>query len=419
MSRAFPDFLKAYEEYAADGHTPSQFNTWSALSIIAGALERRVWLPWNDTYSFYPNIYVMLISRPGVGKSTGLTKAVELLEQMNRKTSTLNIMPQQVTEAKFLEMMGNGRSFLDTSSGKEIIVYQNAGYYYASEASNSLRNLFGDFISALTIFYDCPTSFAKATIKGGKPINLKNVCMNIIAGSTFDYLGKLVSDENIQGGFASRLIYVQHNDIVVREPKWPNMDNPEHKRQRDEYRLALMDDLIEINRMTGPFKGTPEFGKAWETWFPKFERYRQSLKSEKLQSVISRTNTNVLKLSMLISAAESNDRLLKIHHWERAVELIEGVNAQIPGIFIESRANQAPGKCGNGLANFIIRHVMKHNSSATVENTKHAAVNAGHNAMATAHTVEALLGAGMLGRGAAIAGEGVRIVIKGNPNDYL
>lgn len=418
MSRKFPDFLTAYQAFADDGFVPPQFAEWSGLSILAGALERRVWIPWNDTYSFYPNIYVLLVSRPGQGKSVSLSAAVDLLKEVSRRTSTLNIMPNQVTEAKFIELMGFGRSFMDTSGGKEITVFQNAGYYYASEASNSLRNIFGDFIACLTDFYDCPSLWERATKKDGKRITLRNVCMNLLAGSTFDYLGKLVSDENIQGGFASRLMYVVQSDNVVREQKFGSGQDAETRKLRSVYREALIEDLIQIGKLTGPMTADPEFGQAWEAWYPEHQKKVHAYKSEKLQSILARTNTNVLKVSMLLSASESNDRILKCKHFEKAVEMVESLNAKIPDIFLTAKASQGTKAGGNTLSSVIINHI-KLNHDATIDSVTNAAVAAGHQLLTVTNNINALIGSKMLATGAAIAGQGVRLVIKGNTNDHL
>ena len=418
MSRLFgKGFVEAYKEYADDKFVPPQFNTWAALSIVAGALERRVWLPWSDTFSFYPNIYVLLVSKPGVGKSVALNKAVDLLHEMNRKASTLNIMPSQVTEAKFIELMGTGRSWIDRSSGKELMVFQNSGYYFASEASNSLRNIFGEFLACLTDFYDCPAFWERATKKDGKKIVLKNVCMNILAGSTFDYLGKLVSDENIQGGFASRLLYVVHSEKLVRNQRWQNGTTELDKSLRLEFRKGLVSDLAEINKMSGPMHADEEFGAAWEAWYPTFEEKRQAYKSEKLQSIVARTNTSVLKVSMLLSAAESDDRVLRLRHWNKAVELVEGLNAFIPEIFMEAKAAQAPGKAGNGLTNFLISAVKK---ERLTEGMLHArAVSAGHSSGTVSALIKSLIADGTFGQGPAVAGHGVTLLLKGDPNNHL
>lgn len=411
--RRFDNFLDAYLQYADDGFVPPQFNLWSALSIVAGALERRVWLPWNDTFAYYPNIYVLLVSMPGDGKSVALNKAVDLLQEANKKTSNLNIMPNQVTEAKFIELMGNGRSFTERRGEKEIIHRQNAGYYWASEASNSLKNVFGDFIACLTDYYDCPPNWERATKKDGKPIRLTNVCMNLLAGSTFDYLGKLVSDENIMGGFASRLIYVvSKNKQVNVQPFQLGGFDAKVEAERRIYREALIEDLSAIARMVGPMSAEPAFGRAWEAWYPEFETARRKLESEKTQSILARTNTNILKVAMLLSAAESDDRILKLRHWERAMELVQKLQTEAPGVFRQARAQSSQKSAGN-LASIIL-HAIESSPGVDFETLKGRIVAKGHQMRNIDETISALTACGAICRD----GSG-KPKILGDPNNYL
>lgn len=338
--RNFENFIDAYLAYANDSFTPEKFNLWSGLSAVAGALERKVWLPWSDTFSYFPNIYVLLVALPGVGKSTALNKSIGLLQDMDRTKGNLKLIPSQVTEAKFIELMGYSAPF---EIGTRVY-NQSAGYYWASEASNSLRNIYGDFTACLTDFYDCPPFWEKATLKDDK-ITLTNVCLNLIAGSTFDYLGKLVTTDNIMGGFASRLIYVVHRDKMIRNQQF-QLGGSKKDEARKDYRVKLIQDLQQIHEMVGPFRATQEFGDAWEAWYPAYEEMRQSQKSEKMQSLLARANTNVMKLAMLFSACESNDRILKINHWDRAITLIEECGREIPMIFREAQAGDTSSQAG-------------------------------------------------------------------------
>lgn len=415
MARRFAgtDFISAYSAYADNGFLPPQFNTWAALSIVAGALERRVWLPWDDNFSFYPNIYVLLVSLPGDGKSAALNRAVSLLQEVNRKTSALNIMPTQVTEAKFIELMGLGRSFSERTATSEITHRQNAGYFFASEASNALKNVYGDFIACLTDFYDCPPVWSRATKKDGKPINLANVCMNILAGSTFDYLGKLVNDENIQGGFASRLIYIVSKNKEINDQLFQlGGPNDIDSKERADYKAALVEDLTSISKMVGPMRADAEFGKAWEVWWPAFERKRRELESEKLQSLMARVNTNVLKVSMLLSAAESDERLLTIKHWNRALELVLPVYDQVPDIFRQARANaseRSPGMLKDTVIDFV-----KNVAGITTVGLRARLVARGIGGMQADQTVAALMQLGVLG-----LTDGGTLKIVGNPNNHF
>lgn len=429
--RRFPDFLKAYSAYAEHGSIPAQYNVWAGLTCISAALERKVWLPWSHTYSYFPNIYVLLVGRPHAGKSAALNTAVGLLNDLNRKSNILNIMPSQVTEAKFIELMGQGRSFTHrwteekvNEDGtkqllpREMTVLQNSAFYFASEASASLRNIYGEFIACLTDFYDCPPSWKRATKKDGRPITLTNVCLNLIAGSTFDYLGRLVTDENIEGGFASRVLYVVYDSREVRDLEFQQgLADKEQLALRDEYRTALVEDLVSISKITGPFVTEPAYGDAWKTWYPKFEAYRLSLENEKLQSLLARTQMNIFKVSMLLSAAESDARILTAAHFERARELVEGVNAQIPSIFQEAKAKQGPKGSPGALTAFILAAVNRGN--ATRESIVSAAVTSGYGVRTVEDTFNALMRDDALSISAVMAGGRTYLKAGSNAHKYL
>lgn len=411
MARNFDNFVDAYMRWAKDNFVPEQFNQWSCLSIISGALERKVWLPWTDVFSYYPNIFVLMVSLPGVGKTTALNKAMGILMDMNLRESKLNIIPSQVTEAKFIELMGNATAF---QVGTKVI-YQSAGFYWASEASNSLKNVYGDFIACLTDFYDCPTYWEKATKKDDK-ITLRNVSLGLLAGSTFDYLSKLVTDENIMGGFASRLIYVVHREKLVRAQKFQlGGAAQDASKARDEYRRALIEDLAQIHKMVGPFTASPEFGKAWEEWYPKFEEERQNNPSEKMQSLLVRTNTNALKLSMLFSAARDDKRVLTIDDWDAAMTMLEPIQKEIPAIFRESKA--ADTKTQAGMNQAIIRQFILHGELSLADlSTK--LVMAGQNPGNLERTLKSMQ-SGNLIKVSSISANGAKFKFIADPDQYI
>lgn len=336
--RNFPDFFDAYQEHFQDNFVPEQFNQWACISAVAAALERKVWLPWSDSWTCYPNLYVLFVSGPGEGKTQALSNAVDLLEDANKKCGgTIKVMPNQATEAAFIRELSYGRSFTYGSQ----VINQSAAYYRAAEASACLKNIFGDFLACLTDLYDCPNKWARATISSGGPIEMKNVCVNLLAASTFDYLNELVNDKNIMGGFASRLIYVLSQKTSIRAQKFQNggQSDDQLRRTRNQNRIKLVEDLKHIHGLMGRFTADSEFAAAWESWWVESETFRKACPSEKLQSLYVRQNLHLLKTSMVFSACESDDLILKKKHWERAIGLVEPCMKNIPHIFRESRAN--------------------------------------------------------------------------------
>lgn len=355
MSRNFPDFLTAYMDYADNKFAPRVFHLWSAVSILAGAMERKCYLPWDSNFAYHPNMFILLVAHPGIGKSSALTKAVDLLQDMNTETGGgMHMIPSQVTEAKFIDLMSQSQPL---EIGTKVM-YHSSGYYFASEASNSLKNVYGDFIGCITDFYDCPKFWEKATQKDGK-LTLTNVCFNLLAGCTFDYLSKLVTDDNIMGGFASRVTYIIFQDDISRQAKFQSGHGGQDSPERLAYRANLIEDLGQIHKLKGAFQGTDEFAACYEAWYPKYEAERNAIKSEKMKSLLVRKETALMKLCMILSASEGDDLLLKPHHWETALEMIDEVEKDLPAMLRESKSRQTDKQ--DGLNQAIFRFFVEHN----------------------------------------------------------
>lgn len=319
MKRNFPDFVSAYLAYAQDSFCPEPFHLWTGISILAGALERRVWADSGKNI-LYPNIYTLLVSHPSVGKSTAINRGVDLLELLKEtEFPNLKLIPEQVTEPGLIDIMKIRNSFqLGTAT-----VFFSAGYFYASEASSSaLQNLYGNFNATITGFYDCPKMFRKK-IKGEKETTeIPNISFNVLAGCTFDYLKTLINENTVLGGLASRFIYVVANDRIERTPKWGE------RMQKDKVTfLLLAEDLAKIYNLQGEFQVTPAFVTLWEAAQPEFDRYLNGLKSPKMESIMARKLTNTMKLAMILSVSESDSLILDAHHWEKAAELMSKVTA--------------------------------------------------------------------------------------------
>lgn len=330
--RNFPDFIGAYFNYARDKFCPDKFHYWTGISLIAGALERKVFVR-QGKWDYYPNLYVMLVAHPGIGKSAAIQIGVNnILSQLEN----INYIPQHVSEAKLVEIMGRSKVYYH--GNKEIP--HSSSYWVISEASNVLSEKAGggDLIPLITDIYDCPNKWAKGTKKDGEDV-YTNLCLNMISGVTFNFAQELILGPNSAGGFASRNIYVVHDTELIRYPTWESpLDN-------DEYKAKLIEDLQQINKMTGQFKLDQEFKNKYMEWFPINDKRNQNLKDVTLRHFMARNHTNIIKIAQVISASESNEMILTAKHWNHALEIVESINKKLPGL-ISSGATQQYGPIG-------------------------------------------------------------------------
>ncbi len=347
--RHFPDFLDAYAAFARDEFCPRQFHYWTGVSIIGASLERKVWIP-RGKWNLHPNLYVLLVAKPGIGKSSAGNIGAELLRQLGTEETRIKILASQNSQASFIDQFTGYKQFY---VGEKEHTHSSA-YFYASEGSNSLAEIKGGgtIIPVLTDFYDCPGHWDKVLMMGQTP--LRNVCCNMLACVTFSFLEQLVPQREAEGGFASRLLFVLQDEVLIRKPLW---DETAPADTRDK----LLEDLNQIYAMSGPFRVAESFKRRYEAWFPLNDEHRQGLKSERMQHFLARKHTNVLKLCMICAASESSDMILETRHWERALKMIEVEEAKLPTVIKNSSDK---GTTSRGL-NYNIMRILKERGGAT------------------------------------------------------
>ena len=59
--------FELWKEYTSGSASPDNYLDWGYRYLIAACLQRRVWLSASHA-PCYPNIYPILVGRPGVGK---------------------------------------------------------------------------------------------------------------------------------------------------------------------------------------------------------------------------------------------------------------------------------------------------------------------------------------------------------------
>lgn len=403
MKRNFPDFITQYLNYSRDEWCPEQFHLWMGASLIGAALERKVWLT-IDKRQLYPNIYVMLISQPGIGKSSAINPGLDLIRRVRYQDSAVNVLADQTSEASFYDQMALRKTFI--SGGLEL--KQCSGYLALSEASNSLKDMVGggSIIGSLTHFYDCDPHWSKQTKSSGK-LTLENICCNLIAGCTFDHLRDMIPERSLNGGFASRLLYVVIDDRISRRPKWTG-------EARGDMKTKLVEDLQQIHNLTGPFQATNEFKENWASWIEKIEDYRQGLKSGKMQALLARKATNVEKLAMIICVSESNEMTLTVRHWEKAVVMYESLEKKFGKVLTAAYDRDDPSTAMNSVIQFLASPA----SQANLAGIKKHLIVKGMDATRAELLVKSLLDARMIESFKVVGGQpGYKLLI--DPNNYL
>lgn len=404
MKRNFDNFLDSYFEYADDAFCPPHFHRWIGRSILAAAVERKVSLKQGKIYHV-PNLYVMLVSHPAVGKSTAMEAGTDLIERLRvDHNPNFRIIPNQTNEPAFIDLMKIVERYQVTPTA---VLPQSAGYFYASEASSSaLQNTCGDFVATLTAFYDCPKWFRKKLKGEQHTVEIENGCMNLLAGATFDYLKNLVNETSVLGGFASRLLYIVSPERKVRDGKWETSTELDVTTSR-----RLVEDLSVINQLVGPMRPTPGFIKRFEVWQPEFDKYLISLNSPRLEAIMSRKGTHLIKMSMIHSIAESNSLIVTEEHFDRALADVENATKDNPSII--ASAAMADKMSQSGVNQVIGQTLKKSGGELPLSVLKSLVMGNGNNLEMVTKTLDYMQGANW------IVVESGRVKLLVDPDRYL
>lgn len=67
--RKLSSWIDSFEQFTVNRQSPALFRKWAAITCIAGALERKVWVRAFGL-TLYPNMFVVLCGGPGVDRKS-------------------------------------------------------------------------------------------------------------------------------------------------------------------------------------------------------------------------------------------------------------------------------------------------------------------------------------------------------------
>jgi hypothetical protein len=329
-SRQAANWIATYLEYTKESESPETYHLWAALSAVAAAVRRNVWLD-QGLYVLYPNLYVAFVGPPArTAKSTALYLARTIMNQVQ----AIKMGPEACSKEELIRQMAESK-------------YDNqcAMTIHSSELSDFLDTSGVLMIQFLTSIYDGnyapPKGWNYATKHQGKDF-IVNPFLNVIFGTTPSYLAESMPDNIVGHGFASRTIVVYEEKERHENSLPDNMDPTLAK--------ALVEDLRHISHLRGQFTWggdltdeTSRTGRRLTEAEATYDRFYKSLykgvpADHRIEGFHWRKKTHVLKIAMLLSLAERDDLTIQSHDIEAAVQFLHDLEPQM------ARAFSAVGK---------------------------------------------------------------------------
>src|SRR5439155_21037477 len=117
-----------------------------AISAIAGALERKVWVRTGNG-DLYPNMYTVFVAPPGVGKTISMV----LTERLWRDLEGQYVAPTSLTKAALVDSLHDANR--EVLVGKDLQTFHSLKII-AGELGVLLPSYEPDFMNTLTALYD-------------------------------------------------------------------------------------------------------------------------------------------------------------------------------------------------------------------------------------------------------------------------
>jgi hypothetical protein len=325
MARKFANWLKAYMQYTRDSESPTQFHFWTGVSVLAGALRRRVWIDMKK-FQWTPNFYVILVGPPGVAaKSTSISMGMSLLS----KVQGVRFGPESMTWQALAKDLADSIEHVEyfNGSGVKDRVAMSCLTIQISELGTFLRTDDEQLMSFMIRMWDGQRDTFKHNTKHSGTIDIDNPWLNVIGATTPAWLKENFPEAMVGGGLTSRVVFV-HGDRKRFLIPYPDEVIPaaEHRQLQDD----LISDLAQIGNLSGPYELTAaarDWGRAWYIDHNNPNHRPAHLASDRFGGYLARKQTHLHKFAIILAAAK-RDRLLIEEEDLREAEAIVSLNEQ-------------------------------------------------------------------------------------------
>ncbi len=320
--RELDDWIRAYLEYTSSSEAPKLFRKWTAISSVAAALERKVWLDMG-LETFYPNLYVILVGPSGSRKGTAMKPAKEIMQEVG-----VQLTAQSTTKEALAEELAHAQQVTDMEGAEnvnEAMIAHSSVTIYNEELAVLFKHDDPDLIMWLTNWHDCEDTWNRTTKTQGDS-EIIGVWVNLLGAMTPELVKAYLPETAIGGGLTGRIIFVYAHE------KGKIVPLPFQSKEEQEMFDPLVRDLDRIHSLKGEFGYTEPFLDAWSEWVREQEQ-EQLFKDKNLKPYVNRRRSHALKLCMVLAASEGPKLVLTRAILGRCVEVLERVEESMASVF--------------------------------------------------------------------------------------
>jgi len=321
--RRLVSWTEAFFNYTEQLPSPSLFRKWAAISIVAGALERRVWVR-SYASNLYPNLYTILVGPPGVGKTVLTSQIFALWSELEDH----HLASSSVTKAAMIDDLHEAERRLIRPQETPSIITYNSLKVCSNELGVLIPGYENDFMNTLTDIYD---GHPYSERRRSKDIQfaIDHPQINLVAATTPSYLNNMLPEGAWDQGFLSRTLLIYSGESIVR-PLFIE-ESYDKKIWKD-----LIFDLKAIGELYGKMTFSEEARNVVTRWH--MDGGPPQPEHPKLVHYNTRRTAHLLKLCMVACASHGDILEITIEHVQEALDWLIEAETFMPDIFKSMRA---------------------------------------------------------------------------------
>lgn len=335
--------------------SPQKYIDFGFYWLISAALQRRVWYSNYDHNPLFPNLYIIFVGRPAVGKGFILGPINTLLrmhknEKMGMiKTSTGNEYPS------LFPVGGDAMSYEElladiADSARVIPVRGNSGYtksniyahtsysFVLEEISSLFRRKVEDIGKFLLNAYDAKEHGYEYLTKHSGKDRIRRLCLSFIGGTQPDELANLERMGVFKDGLSSRMLF-----IFEAMPRFFKF----HQADMDEEQLKAKADIAAyIKRLAtlfGQLTYSQEVTDWLEDWYVNDNVKKEQTANAKMQHYYGRKRVSLLKMAAAVHFADNLDYIITLDDVKKALELLNSLETSMEAGFNSNGRNELAG----------------------------------------------------------------------------
>lgn len=312
------DWIDSFIEYTAHLGTPPIFRKWTAISIIAAAVERKVWVRTNGA-ELYPNLYIALVAPPGIGKTKMTSRAREFIAALPKH----HVSHSSVTKSALIDTLGAATRHITNPNAVPAVTTYNALYVSANEMGVLLPAYDNEFMAVLTDLWD-GLPFSEKRRTKDHLVEIKKPQLNMLAACTPNYLLTTLPEGAWDQGFTTRTIFVYSGDNV----HVGLFDEPS---ESIEHRKFLDSELLKISELMGKLEWSDEAKQIIINWHN--AGCPPAPDHPRLLAYLPRRIVHTQKVAMCVAISATRKLVIEKEHILRAIDLMIEAENDMPEIF--------------------------------------------------------------------------------------